>query len=138
MDRKNRKQELVLVLVHMHRMQEQHRIRNRCACGTTCEANHCGDDRNRPKQEHMDHKQQQELVRKLVRKQVRRPSHSPDRIRRTNQLLRLQHSSIERKLPSRKEERIAFQNSPKKLTFYKHEKESLKPFVFAYSRQTAF
>ena len=100
MDRKRRKQELVLV--HMHRMQEQRRIRNRCACGTTCAANRCGDDQNHPKQEHMDHKQQ-ELVRKLARKQVRRPSHSPDRIRRTNQLLRLQRSNIERKLPSRKE-----------------------------------
>ncbi|MEY4567499.1 MAG: hypothetical protein RLY14_2469 [Planctomycetota bacterium] len=136
MDRKHRK--LVLELVHMHRMQEQRRIRNRCACGTTYEANRCGDDQNRPKLEHMDHKQQLELVRKQVRKQVRRPSHSPDRIRRTNQLLRLQRSNKERKLPSRKEERIAFQKSPKKLTFCKHEKESLKTMVFAYSRQSAF
>lgn len=88
MDRKHRKQEQELV--HMHRMQEQHRIRNRCACGTTCVANRCGDDRNRPKLEHMDRIQQLELVRKLVRMRVRRPSHSPDRIRRTNLLLRLQ------------------------------------------------
>jgi|NOAtaT_6_FD_contig_31_6943907_length_750_multi_4_in_0_out_0_2 hypothetical protein len=135
MDRKHRKQEQELV--HMHRMQEQHRIRNRCACGTTCAANRCGDDRNRPKLEHMDHKQQ-ELVRKLVRKQVRRPSHSPDRIRRTNQLLHLKRSNIERKLPTKKEERIAFQKSPKKLTFCKHAMECINPFVFTYSRQAAF
>lgn len=135
MDRKHHKQEQELV--HMHRMQEQHRIRNRCACGTTCVANRCGDDRNRPKLEHMDRKQQ-ELVRKLVRKQVRRPSHSPDRIRRTNQLLHLKRSNIERKLPTKKEERIAFQKSPKKLTFLTHEKESLKAIVFACSRQAAF